>query len=55
MSIAMTMGPVAAAMKSRIVWSSRWPPANPRVSRLDPACLSESPRVLALIPYSMKP
>ena len=36
MSMAMTIGPVAAAMKSMMVWFSASLPANPRVNRLDP-------------------
>ena len=50
MSMAMTIGPVAAAMKSMTVWFSASLPANPRVSRLDADSRIESPRPLPPTP-----
>ncbi len=48
--IAMTIGPVAAAMKSMIVWSSVFTEAKPRVNRLEPACRTDSPNPIPLTP-----
>ena len=50
MSMAMTIGPVAAATKSMIVWSSVFAAANPRVRRLDPDSRRELPRSCPLTP-----
>ena len=49
-SSAMTIGPVAAAMKSMIVWSSVFTEAKPRVNRLEPAWRTDSPKSLPLAP-----
>jgi len=49
-SSAMTIGPVAAAMKSMIVWVSVFTAAKPRVNRLEPACRRDSPKSSPLTP-----